>query len=479
MPPIPEGVNKDRAFHQTNQRGHVMSKLNAVSSKAHVSKLVAMAVCLWPAVAGAQQSWNPTASDNYYNTAGGKAALNGVTGHSNTAFGYYALSSTGSSATGNTGVGMSALSKNSTGADNTGVGASALYFNTTGSYNTAVGDSALGYNGVGSLNTALGHYTLLNNTSGTYNTATGESAMLVNTSGGFNSATGANALFSNTSGSYNTADGLNALYSNTSGGYNTANGVDALYFNTIGGYNTATGGYALYLNSTGKQNTSLGVNALYANTTGANNVAVGFGALKSLTGHSSGNIALGTNAGFATKSGNNNIYIGHSGISGAGESNVTRIGHVQTKVFVAGIKGVPLKGASVVVNAAGQLGVVASSARYKTNIRSLSSASDKLAQLRPVSYEYKTEPGATHYGLIAEEVDKVMPELVVRDEQNRPESVQYQELIPLLLQQWKAQQAENARQRELITQQNVTIERLSSRVDELSRTRLAGRSTSK
>ena len=90
----------------------------------------------------------------------------------------------------------------------------------------------------------------------------------------------------------------------------------------------------------------------------------------------------------------------------------------------------------MVVSSSGRLGVVASSARYKTDIHSLGDASDKLAQLRPVSYRYKAEPEATHYGLIAEEVDKVMPELVVRDGGNRPESVQYLELIPLLLQQW-------------------------------------------
>jgi hypothetical protein len=234
-------------------------------------------------------------------------------------------------------------------------------------------------------------------------------------------------------------------------------------------------------NTTGRNNTANGAGALYASTAASNNVAVGYSALKSLTS-GNGNIALGTNAGFVTKSGSNNIYIGHGGISGSGESNVMRIGHVQTRTFIAGIKGVPLKGASVVVSASGQLGVVASSARYKTNIMSLGDASDKLAQLRPVSYEYKAEPGATHYGLIAEEVDKVMPELVVRDEDNRPETVQYQELVPLLLQQWKAQQVENGEQRKLIAEQRRLIERqadslarLQSKVDALSRSRLAAR----
>jgi len=121
-----------------------------------------------------------------------------------------------------------------------------------------------------------------------------------------------------------------------------------------------------------------------------------------------------------------------------------------------------VSGATVVVNSAGQLGVVTSSARYKKDIKPLAGAlaGEKLAQLRPVSFRYKSEPKATHYGLIAEEVEKVMPELVVRDKQNRPDSVQYIEIVPLLLQQWKAQQAEiaeqgaeNARQRKLIERQ--------------------------
>jgi hypothetical protein len=292
-----------------------------------------------------------------------------------------------------------------------------------------------------------------------------------------NTAAGSSAL-SEFAGYENTASGYAALNSNTTGSNNTASGSFALEHNTTGNSNTASGVGVLDSNTTGSNNTAFGGNALSANTIGVNNVAIGGSALYQLASGSN-NIALGTKAGQWTKTGSNDIYIGQYGNGGGTESNVTRIGQAQKKAFIAGIAGVPLKGASVVVNAAGQLGVVASSARYKTSIRSLSSASDKLAQLRPVSYEYKTEPGATHYGLIAEEVDKVMPELVVRDEGNRPESVQYQELIPLLLQQWKAQQAENARQRELITQQNVTIERLSSRVDELSRTRLIGRSISK
>jgi hypothetical protein len=142
---------------------------------------------------------------------------------------------------------------------------------------------------------------------------------------------------------------------------------------------------------------------------------------------------------------------------------VTRIGTTQRKVFIAGIAGVPGAGANVVVRANGQLGVVASSARYKQNIKPLDDMAGKLAQLRPVSYRYKAEPQATHYGLIAEEVATVIPELVVRDGKNRPESVQYLDIIPLLLQQWKAQQAE-------IAQQRIRLERQEAELAALRRT---------
>jgi hypothetical protein len=322
--------------------------------------------------------------------------------------------------------------------------------------------------------TATGSGALISENGGFENTADGYSALTLNTKGSDNTAVGADALSANTTGSSNTASGAYALTSNTTGIYNSAHGYGALYSTTTGSENTASGVSALTNNIVGSRNTAVGYQTL-ANNNSSNNVAIGYNALFLLKG--SNNIALGYSAGSYTTSGNDNIYVGNLGFKGS-ENNVTRIGRTQTKVFVAGIKGVPLSGASVVVSAAGQLGVVASSARYKQDIAPLSDSADKLARLRPVSFRYKNEPETTHYGLIAEEVDKVMPELVVRDEGNRPESVQYQELIPLLLQQWKAQQAEIARERVLIARQNDVIERLSARLDEVSRARLAGRSVS-
>jgi hypothetical protein len=374
------------------------------------------AACLWPAVAGAQPP-DPTDSDSHNNTAAGTDALLNVTGYNNTAAGYVALTAT-----------------------------------TTGAYNTAAGAFALSVNTIGSFNAAGGAY-----------------ALSANTTGHNNTATGAYALRHNTSGSYNSASGDSALYDNNAGSNNTASGGAALYANTIGANNTAAGYDALYSNGTGSNNTALGYEALKASTRSNKNVAIGAGALSALT-TGGGNIALGASAGSATTTGTHNIYVGNPGLAGT-ESNAIRIGDVQTRTFIAGIADAPMSGATVVIKSNGRLGVVASSARYKQDIKPLDDMAGKLAQLRPVSYRYKAEPDATHYGLIAEEVDAVMPELVVRDGKNRPESVQYLELIPLLLQQWKAQQAEIERAHALIAQQQTELAALRRTLD----TRLAAR----
>jgi hypothetical protein len=403
-----------------------------------------VAVCVWPAIAGAQPP-DVVQSDSHGNTAAGTNAL-------------YHVAPTDNAGRDNTAIGNEAVVATTTGRNNSGTGSFALYYNTTGSDNTAHGYAALEFNR-GDANTAAGSYALQSNNTGSYNTAVGYWALAQSLSGGQNTATGVYALSSNDTGSYNTATGRYALWKNTSGEINTAVGANALYNNT-----------------TGKQNTAVGGQALGGNIKGSNNVAAGFGALQNIRGNN--NIGLGTNAGFVTKAGSNNIYIGSFGIGGAGESNVTRIGRVQTKTFIAGIKGVPLNGATVVVNAAGQLGVVASSARYKMDIQPLGDAADKLSRLRPVSYQYKTEPGVIHYGLIAEEVDKVMPELVVRDEEGQPESVQYLEIVPLLLKDRQELRAELAKQRALAERQQSRLDRQEKELAELRRmlaTRIATR----
>jgi hypothetical protein len=355
---------------------------------------------------------------------------------------------------------------------NTAAGTDALLNVTVGGFgvghsNTAIGKSALKFNTDGRSNTALGFQGLVNNTTGNFNTASGYNALFSNSTGLGNTASGAIALFNNTTGEQNTANGIQALNFNTTGSFNTASGSLTLRHSSTGSNNTAVGYEALYAQTTGTGNTALGYRALKAKLTGNNNVAVGLNALVALTDGAS-NIALGVGAGRLTTTGDSNIYIGHPGINGD-ESAVMRLGRAQTMTFMAGVAGVPLSGATVVVKSNGQFGVVASSERYKQDITVLDRRADKLSQLRPVSYSYKAEPGVIHYGLIAEEVEQVMPELVVRDSESRPESIAYQELIPLLLREQQAQREIIAQQHERLERQEMELVRLRQTLD----TRLA------
>ncbi len=323
------------------------------------------------------------------NTAVGTSALGANTvGIFNTAVGAFALDAN-TSASNNTAMGRDALGANTTGLQNTAVGAFALDANTTASNNTALGNGALGANTTGasntavgafaldastgaSFNTAVGHHALGANTTGVRNTATGYRALAANIGGLFNTAMGAAALEDNTSGSSNTATGYRALQYNTTGFNNTAVGISALVSNTDGVRNAALGAYALLLNAgaddgtavgynallfntTGSRNTAVGQEALRDNTTGYENVAVGQRALvNNTTGHD--NIAIGRYAGLNLDTGSENIHIGHQGV--AGESNRIRIGTTgdQNQTFIAGIHGVAVTGAPVVISSSGQLG---------------------------------------------------------------------------------------------------------------------------
>ena len=298
---------------------------------------------------------------------------------------------------------------------NTAEGQSALFSLTSGTFNTAVGFSALRSNTEGNFNTAAGAGTLLANT-GYQNTAVGAGALLSNTTGFGNTADGAFALFSNTEGGDNTAVGINALFNNTTGEGNTATGVFALLSNTTGGDNTAMGGSALSSNTTGNDNTAIGVGALDGNSTGSSNIAVGNFAGSGLT------------------TGNNNIDIGHVGF--AGESDTIRIGVGQTRAFIEGVSGTVVAGTGVVVTASGQLGVSPSSERFKENIKPMDKASEAILALNPVTFRYRKEIEAARraqFGLVAEEVAKVNPALVVCDKEGRPFSVRYDQVNAMLL----------------------------------------------
>jgi hypothetical protein len=261
---------------------------------------------------------------------------------------------------------------------------------------------------------------------------------------------GGNYTLTNVSGIQNTAFGFVALQFTTTGSNNTAIGFGALTGNSTGSNNTATGLQALDLNLTGNNNTASGFNALLDNITGNNNTAVGAKALRKSTG--SKNIGIGFQAGVTLTTGNNNIYIGNQGAGD--ESQTIRIGTAQTQTFIAGIANNNSGNAVVVIDTTtGQLGfeLIASSARYKRDIAPMGTQSEKVLALRPVTFAYKDEAqGATHYGLVAEEVATVYPELVTRTAAGDVQRVKYQELIPMLLNELQRQQRELAELRALV-----------------------------
>ena len=348
---------------------------------------------------------------------------------------------------------------------NTAEGQNAL-FSLTGSaavHNTAVGDSALHDNRSADNNTATGYFTLRSNTGGKENTATGALALANNTFGRDNSANGFQALLKNTTGNNNTATGSTVLERNITGNNNTATGVAALHDNTTGVSNTATGYQALFNNTIGDFNTATGVLALANNTTGTHNTAFGYHALFNNDGMN--NIAIGASAGNNLTTGSNNICIDNLGE--AGESNTIRIGTQQTTTFIKGISGSVVTGAAVVVNAAGRLGTAPSSYRFKKEIRSMNTSSEAILALKPVTFHYKSDQtGTPQYGLIAEEVAKVNPDLVVRDEQGKPYTVRYDAVNAMLLNEFLKEHRKNEEQEKTIAQLKSGMTALAATVKE-------------
>jgi len=273
----------------------------------------------------------------------------------------------------------------------------------------------------------------------TGNTAEGEDALFSLTTGYDNVAVGYEALFSNTSGILNTGSGYKALYANTTGNANTATGNAALSRNTTGGNNTADGLHALFLNTTGKRNTGVGALVLNANTFGSYNVALGYNAGSSLT------------------TGNDNIDISNIGV--AGESGVLRIGTPgkQNAAYVAGIYGATeANGLTVVIGSDGHLGTVQSSARYKEAIKPMDKASEAILTLKPVTFRYKHEldpDGTSQFGLVAEEVEKVNPDLVVRDAEGKVNTVRYEAVNAMLLNEFLKEHGQVQQLKAIVAQQ--------------------------
>src|SRR5271165_65471 len=324
----------------------------------------------------------------------------------------------------NTAEGFDALLSLTSGSNNTAIGIDALERNTTGSFNTATGAGALLENTIGLNNTAIGFEALFSNSNGANNTANGSDALLNNTTGFDNTAAGANALERNTTGANNTANGFQALNSNTTGNYNTADGVEALNNNTTGGNNTANG-----------------VQALNNNTTGGNN------------------IALGHLAGQNLSTGSNNIDIGNVGV--ATEANTIRIGTegTQAATFMAGINGATVpKGVAVIIDSSGHLGTTKSSARFKEEIKPMENASEAILALKPVTFRYKHEldpDGIPQFGLIAEQVEKINPDLVARDEKGQVYTVRYDAVNAMLLNEF-------LKEHRKVQEQEATIAQLKS-----------------
>ena len=289
-------------------------------------------------------------------------------------------------------------------------------------FNAFLGDDALSSNTIGTGNTAIGWRSLFSNTDASFSTGVGGGALSLNT------------------GDSNTAVGTAALLLNTVGSQNVAVGTDALVFNDSGADNAAIGFFASFENTTGGINTAIGGFALSNNTTGFNNIALGFAAGDLLT------------------TGDDNIDIGNEGV--ADEAGTVRIGTdgTQTRTFIAGISGVVVSGAGVVVNASGQLGVAASSARFKDEIKPMDKASEAILALKPVTFRYKHEldpQGIPQFGLVAEEVEKVNPDLVARDADGKAYTVRYEAVNAMLLNEFLKEHRE-------VQQQKATIIQLKS-----------------
>src|SRR6266481_941551 len=268
------------------------------------------------------------------------------------------------------------------------------------------------------------------------NTAEGTDALFSLTTGTENTAIGFDALNSNTTGDSNTATGRAAMTFNTTGNNNTADGHDALFSNTTAIRNTATGSFALFSNTTGPNNTALGYFALFSNTTGNSNTASGYDALLNNT-TGTGNIALGNFAGANLTTGDQNIDIGNVGV--AAEADTIRIGTqgTHTNAYLAGVYQTNIvNGLVVKVDADGHLGTVGSSERFKDTIKPMDKASEAILALKPVTFHYKKEldpHGTPQFGLVAEEVEKVNPDLVVRDAGRKPYTVRYDAVNAMLL----------------------------------------------
>ena len=429
---------------------------------------------------------------------------NGQLPNENTGLGAVALNHITASTIGDTGFGNDALTNDTGSGKNSAFGDEALAVNTSGFDNEAFGYQALFANDSGDSNIAIGIVALRNNTSGRANIAIGNDSLNDNITGFENIAIGYNAMMNNDSGDNNVAIGLGTLFANTTGQRNSALGGQALSNNTTGINNAAFGFATLISNIDGFQNAAFGYNALASNLHGVDNVAIGSVAFQTGTagtynvavgafsfwegsgddntaiGHGSlshvgtfsNNIALGSDSGDKIQL-DNNICIGNEGA--ASDTGIIRIGtdgtHVAT--LVAGIYGTIVSGGTpVFILSNGQLGTVTSSRRFKTDIAPMAASSDVLLSLNPVTFKYKPgiDPkGIPQYGLIAEDVEKVAPSLVIHDAQNRPYTVRYEQINAMLLNEFLKEHQRVKDQGDAVAAQGKTIAGLTRANAELQK----------
>jgi hypothetical protein len=359
----------------------------------------------------------------------------------------------------NTGTGFEALNHLTAGNQNTATGLRALFSDTNGGFNTATGVYSLFSNTSGFFNSATGAYSLANNTTGIDNTANGYGSLYYNTEGAVNTANGYAALYRNTTGSANTADGAFALFSDTTGDHNTATGADALSDNTEGAFNTANGYGTLGNNITGGSNVAIGSQALHSNITGFQNTAVGAAALFNNTAGTA-NIAVGINAGIGVTTVENVICIG---ADGANVTNSCYIGQIFGRTSSGGT--------AVFINSDGKLGTTTSSRRFKEEIQPMEGASEALLALKPVIFRYKKDVdphGIPQFGLVAEDVEAVNPDLVVRDGEGKVNTVRYDAVNAMLLNEFLKDHRKNEEQEATIARQQKQIEALTEGLQKVS-----------
>jgi trimeric autotransporter adhesin len=394
----------------------------------------------------------------FWNSAFGDSALfNTTSGDANTALGYNAMFSN-LDGSGNTGNGTFTLFHNTHGDSNTALGNSALFSNQTGNNNTAMGANALHDNVAGSFNIAVGQGALAGNTASN-NVAVGYQALNANSAGTNNVATGFWALLNNDTGDYNTASGFEALFHNVNGATNTATGPGALFSNIDGFGNTATGAnFVLYNNTHGTGNTAAGSYSLANNIDASYNTGDGWATLFS-NQHGWANTALGVNAGYNI-TGANNIAIGVNVGGFAGVSDTTWIRNIWNR---------PGGTQAVYVNADGRLGFFTSSRRFKDEIKPMDKASEAIYALKPVSFRYKAEIEPTRplsFGLIAEEVAKISPDLVQRGSDGQVNTVRYDAVNAMLLNEFLKEHKKVQELEATVAQQQKGMEALVATVKE-------------